>query len=234
MSEAIILAGGFGTRLREVVSDVPKPMAPICGKPFLEYLLQGLSNQEINHFILSTGYMGNIIREYFGDKFNGVDITYSEEEFPLGTGGATKLALNYVEQDHAYIFNGDTYTEPNIMMMERLWKSEASTVVMGVHVENTYRYGSLNIIEESNTIVGFNEKGANRPGIINAGCYAIGKNSLDDFECGLQFSLENDYFPSLISGGKLKVCISHGHFIDIGIPEDYHKAINFFSNSFRF
>jgi D-glycero-alpha-D-manno-heptose 1-phosphate guanylyltransferase len=229
MSEAIILVGGFGTRLRGVVSGVPKPMAPIGGKPFLEYLLRSLLSQGINHFILSTGYMGNIIREYFGDNFNGVEITYSEEEFPLGTGGATKQALSQVSQDHAFILNGDTYTEPNIAMMGSLWKHEANTIVMGVQVENVYRYGSLNIMEESNTIVGFDEKGANKPGIINAGCYVIGKNSLDDFENDMKFSLEVDYFPTLISSGKLKVCISRGHFIDIGIPEDYHKAVNFLS-----
>ena len=112
--EAIVLAGGLGTRLKSVVSNVPKPMAPIGDKPFLEYILKYLKKNGITRAILSVGYKSEIIEEYFGNNFEGIDLVYSVEKEPLGTGGAIKKAMSKVKSNQVYIINGDTFFDINL------------------------------------------------------------------------------------------------------------------------
>lgn len=220
--EAIVLAGGFGTRLRQVVPDLPKPMAPIAGRPFLEILLGSLSAKGIGRVVLSLGYMSDKIIRYFGASFAGMDLVYKVEENPLGTGGAVRLAMAECEQDHVLVFNGDTYLDLEIDAVERQWQSHHQPIIVGREVDDTARYGRLLI--ERNRVVGFAEKGEAGAGLINAGCYVLKQGQLDAFPLHTAFSLETDYLASVVAEDPFDLFVTSGHFIDIGVPEDFMRA----------
>ncbi|AVQ29847.1 nucleotidyltransferase family protein [Fusobacterium varium] len=217
--EAIVLAGGFGTRLKEVVSDVPKPMAPVNGKPFLEYLLKDLSKKGIKHVILAVGYKKEIIKEYFKNKYEDIEITYSEELVPLGTGGAIKKALKLVKEEDVFIVNGDTFFDVDLKGMKEFHTENKSILTVAVkEMENFDRYGSL-VIKE-NRIIEFEEKKKKDKGKINGGIYLIKKDLLSRMEKE-NFSFEKE----VLEDKKVEKYSyeSEGYFIDIGIPEDYFK-----------
>lgn len=220
--EAIVLAGGLGTRLRKVVSEVPKPMAPVAGRPFLEILLRKLSNKGFSRVVLSIGYKSDLIISYFGDSFAGMEIIYTVEESPLGTGGAVRLAIEKCSADYVYIFNGDTYLDLNIDVIEKQWQSNQRPIIVGLHVRDAARYGKL--LVDSGRVVGFSEKGITGPGLINAGVYIFNKKQIHQYPIGLAFSLENDYLVNEIKKGSFDLFLTKGKFIDIGIPEDYERA----------
>src|SRR3569623_443740 len=132
--EAIVLAGGFGTRLRAVVSDVPKPMAPVAGRPLLEILLSRLAQQGFTHVVLSLGYMAETIVKHFGERFHGMRITHVVEDQPLGTGGAVRLALDQCKHSHVYVFNGDTFLDLEIAKVETLWQQHREPVIIAREV----------------------------------------------------------------------------------------------------
>ena len=220
--EAIILAGGLGTRLRDVVSDVPKPMALIRGKPFLELLLHNLEQKGFERIILSVGYMANSISDYFGNKFGNLELCYEVEATPLGTGGALQVALRKCLNDHIFVFNGDTFLDLEIECVEALWAANHNPVMVAREVPDMARYGQL--VTESERVVKFLPKGKASRGLINAGCYLLPKDILSNFQLGLPFSLESDFFPKYIQSNTLNFYTSHGFFIDIGIPEDYLRA----------
>lgn len=217
--EVIVLAGGFGTRLKEVVSDVPKPMAPVNGKPFLEYLLKDLSKKGIKHVILAVGYKKEIIKEYFKNKYEDIEITYSEELVPLGTGGAIKKALKLVKEEDVFIVNGDTFFDVDLKGMKEFHTENKSILTVAVkEMENFDRYGSL-VIKE-NRIIEFEEKKKKDKGKINGGIYLIKKDLLSRMEKE-NFSFEKE----VLEDKKVEKYSyeSEGYFIDIGIPEDYFK-----------
>lgn len=220
--EAVILAGGFGTRLREVVPDLPKPMAPVADKPFLEILLNALEKKGFNRVILSLGYMAEKVVSYFGNQHNGIEIVYEIEETPLGTGGALKAALNHCKSDHVFIFNGDTFLDLETDEVESKWQEKPQPMIVARQVPDTARYGRLDTSE--GLVSGFIEKGLSGPGLINAGCYVLPKNIFDDFESGESFSLEQDYLFDAVKKQPFSVFETKGHFIDIGIPVDYQRA----------
>lgn len=220
--EAIVLAGGFGTRLREVVPDVPKPMAPIAGRPFLEILLSALSCKGFKRVVLSLGFMADKISSHFGAQFAGMDLSYVVEERPLGTGGAVRLSLSHCHQDHVYIFNGDTFLDLDIGALEQHWQLHQLPIIVGRKVADTARYGRLLVAE--GRVQGFSEKGQAGPGLINAGCYVLGRNQLDSFPLNTQFSLEADYLASAVTIQPFDLFSTDGQFIDIGIPEDFKLA----------
>jgi D-glycero-alpha-D-manno-heptose 1-phosphate guanylyltransferase len=222
MLEAIILAGGFGTRLKEAVPDLPKPMAPIKGKPFLAYLLENLSQKGFKRAILSLGYMPEKIIDYFGTSFNGIEIIYSVEKETLGTGGATKLALERCTQDHVYVINGDTYLDFEIEEIELLWHKNHQPMIVGVNVENTSRYGSLEIVD--GRVISFKEKAFIKSGPINAGCYIFRRAQLENCVGNELFSLESDFLANEVRNESFYYFSSRGKFLDIGIPEDYEAA----------
>ena len=222
--EAIVLAGGFGTRLRKVVPDLPKPMAPIGGRPFLEILLTSLANKGFNHVVLSVGYMATTIADHFGDGFAGLELVYVTEEEPLGTGGAVRAALDHCVSDHAFILNGDTFLDFEADRIEALWQSHRNPIIVGCQVHDTDRYGRL--IIEQGRVVGFMEKGTSGPGVINAGCYVFGRHLLDQFSAGSVFSLEKDFLERSTKALELECFLTSGQFIDIGVPEDYELAQN--------
>lgn len=220
--QAILLAGGFGTRLRHVVSDVPKPMAPVAGRPFLDILLSSLANKGFDRVILSVGFMAEKISQYFGDQFKGMALDYAVEEQPLGTGGGVRLAMTKVSSDHVFVFNGDTFLDLEVDQLEQEWLLNKRPMIVGRVVPDTARYGRL--LAENNLATGFTEKGISGPGIINAGCYVLCKGQLDGFSIGQAFSLEAEFLIPAVAQGEFDVFETHGLFIDIGVPEDYSRA----------
>ena len=222
MREAIILAGGFGRRLSKVVPDLPKPMAPVSGKPFLEIILHWLSVNGFSRVILSLGFMADKISGYFGSSFKGLELTYVVEDEPLGTGGAVRLAMTRCTQDHIFVLNGDTFLDFESSLIDSCWHARKNPIIVAREVPDISRYGSLFIAD--GLVKGFNEKGASGSGLINAGCYVLNHKELDMFPLGIPFSLEADFFTSMVKLIDVDVFITKGQFIDIGIPEDYRRA----------
>lgn len=218
--EAIVLAGGFGTRLQGVISDVPKPMAPIAGRPFLEILFDRLASQGVRRIILALGYLAPVIIRHFGYTYKGMEIQHVVEDSPLGTGGAIRLAMDACETDPIFIFNGDTYVEPDLKQILSAWRG--NPVVIAQHVDDTHRYGRLET--DGNRLIAFKEKGVKGPGLINAGCYLLSRQALDAHVPGIPFSIETDYLEPNVEVGKVDVVPIDGLFIDIGIPEDFVRA----------
>lgn len=218
--EAVILAGGYGTRLQNVLKDRPKPMAPINGKPFLEYLILFLRSQGIQKIILAVGYMKEAIIKYFDDgmKFN-VDIEYSVEERPLGTGGAIKKATSKLTSNTFLCVNGDSFADVNVFSLYEFHNNKGAVASLAlINQDNNTRYGSVEV-DASERVVNFKEKSSNGTAIINAGFYIFEKQIFELMETDV-FSLEYDLLPKLVNLGLYGKKMS-GYFVDIGTPEDY-------------
>jgi len=216
--EAIILAGGFGTRLKSVVKNIPKPMAEINNRPFLELILQYLKKHNFKRVVLSVGYKWEIIKNYFGDNFQGIELIYNIENEPLGTGGAVKSSLDLINSDEVFILNGDTIFEIPLTEMKLFDNSKITIAVK--KMENFDRYGI--VVFENNSVVEFKEKSFRKNGFINGGIYLIRKNIFDDFNLPKKFSFEQ-FFEKNLDKLNIKVQKFDNFFIDIGIPEDYLK-----------
>lgn len=220
--EAVILAGGLGTRLRATVPDLPKPMAPVAGRPFLEIILTGLAQKGFGRVVLSLGHMAEKVASYFGDSFAGMNLVYEIETSPLGTGGALRRALARSESDHMYVFNGDTFLDVEVTKLEARWRASHLPVIVGKNVADTTRYGRLET--ETERVIGFTDKNIPGPGLVNAGCYIVPAHLLDCFEFGQAFSFEADFLVSAVKSQYFGLFITDGLFIDIGVPEDYLRA----------
>lgn len=227
MKEAIILAGGKGTRLRSVVADVPKPLAPVAGKPFLEFLLRSLLKSSYDRVLISVGYKAELIIQCFGDHYQGLPLTYVREDEPMGTGGAIKLALEACESDHAFVFNGDTFLEVDHSQLAMLWEKYRKPIIVGRQVEDASRYGCLMVDE--GFVKKLLEKGVSGRGQINGGCYVLRVDQLAQFECNKAFSFESDYLTDAVEETDFIFNESKGVFIDIGTPEDYKRAQSIFN-----
>jgi D-glycero-alpha-D-manno-heptose 1-phosphate guanylyltransferase len=221
--EAIILAGGFGTRLKSVVTDVPKPMAPINGQPFLAFLLSYLEKQGFEKVILSVGYRHEVIIAYFKDRFRKIQVSYSVEHEPLGTGGAIKKALGLLESQLVFILNGDTFLEMDFCdMLSAHRESHADVTLALKQVSDVSRYG--HVLTEGQRIIAFHEKGATGCGFINGGVYLLSANLFDRFDLPDTFSFEKDFLYPRCGELLLHGFSADGYFIDIGVPEDYLRA----------
>lgn len=219
--EAIILAGGFGTRLKHIVSDVPKPMAPVNDKPFLEYIFEDLNTKGFKRCILAVGYKSETIINHFGYKYKNIDIVYSFEDEPLGTGGAIKQALSYCDEDYVFIVNGDTFFDCDFVEMKRQFDLNKSDIVIATKEMHNYdRYGTI-VIDHQHYITQFEEKKFKKDGLINGGIYLVRSDLLDKF-IEKRFSFETNVLESM--DYKMLSVESQGYFIDIGIPEDYYRA----------
>ncbi len=229
--QVVILAGGLGTRLRSVIQDVPKPMADIQGKPFLEYLLRLMIQNGYQNFLFLVGYKGDMIKKYFGDgsKF-GVNIEYSSEAIPLGTGGALFNAWDKLS-DNFFVVNGDTFFDIQYQIVEDFVKSKNPEFLIALRYSNDLsRYGIIEI-DDSYKVISFSEKGhvqENRiDGYINGGIYFVNKKALEPFYekyVNSPVSLENNILPLLVKLCKVYGLPVGGKFIDIGIPEDYFSS----------
>ena len=224
IKECIILAGGLGTRLRSEVADLPKCMAPVAGKPFLHWVIAYLIAQKITSFVFSLGYMHKTIEEYIQLNHPQLQVKFSVENEPLGTGGAIKLALKLCEEENVMVVNGDTLFETNI---NALWaehtqnNSECSLSLKPMqHFE---RYGAVTI-NESKIITAFSEKKYMEKGLINGGVYLINKNSFNKLNLPQKFSFEKDFLEKYLHILTMIGVQDNGYFIDIGIPEDFKKA----------
>lgn len=228
IKEAIILAGGFGTRLRSVVSDVPKCMALIDGKPFLHYLIEFLQKNEIEHFIFSVGYLHEVIENYLFQNYANLNATFSLEEEPLGTGGAIQLAAGKTSEKNVLVCNGDTFYKIDLNLLYQFHIQKNATCSLSLKPMNNFdRYGVVEL-NEDDSIKNFKEKQFYETGLINGGVYAL--NIPGFLEEGLpeKFSFEKDYLEKRVQKIEKKPAIfgivQDRYFIDIGIPEDYEKA----------
>ena len=224
--EAIILAGGFGTRLRQVVPALPKPMAPVAGRPFLEILLQSLAEKGFDRIVLSLGYLAEKVIDHFGNRFSGIELIYEIERAPLGTGGAILQAMSRCNQDHVFVFNGDSFVDLEVSDVEECWMSNRVPIIAACEVQNTARYGRIDI--DKGWVRGFREKGKEGPGLINAGCYLLPVDILNDYSPGTSFSFEKDFLMDAIKNRRFDVFVTRGIFVDIGEPEDYFRAQELF------
>lgn len=218
----IILAGGKGTRLKSETGDTPKVMADINGKPFLDYILDDISQYDIDKVILATGYNKECIRNHYGNMYNDLKLEYSEEDTPLGTGGAIKKALTLCDDDECFIINGDVYHNINYSDMYNKYKESGTDVYLALkNMKNIERFGTVEV--DDNKIIKFNEKKKVDEGLINVGCYIFKKHILDEYPD--VFSIEEDFFNKNINSISNSYYMYTGYFTDIGIPEDYHKFI---------
>lgn len=228
--QAILLCGGMGTRLRSVVSDRPKPMADICGKPFLQYLLEMLRDKGITEVIFALGYMGEMIEEYFQDgSAFGLKIAYSYEEEPLGTGGAIRNALPKILEEEVLVLNADTYFPMDYQGLYRFHQENDGDFSLATRaVPDISRYGAVRR-DAAGRILAWNEKliEGTQPlsGEINGGIYVMKKSLIAEIPEGKQ-SLEQDCIPKWLSEGKRIFGLPfEGYFMDIGIPKDYQQFI---------
>lgn len=221
--EAVILAGGLGTRLRSRVANLPKAMAPIAGRPFLEYLLDQLSDAGCTRVILSVGYRHEVIFEAFGQNYRGMPIDYAVEETPLGTGGAIRLALALIREASALVLNGDTWLKADFAAMTAWHAAEGRPMTMAVtQVDDTARFGG--VLLENRRVVGFVEKGRQGPGWINAGTYVISREFPWPAGVPEQFSFETQVMVPLLDRIRPAAFPYAGPFLDIGVPEDFDRA----------
>jgi D-glycero-alpha-D-manno-heptose 1-phosphate guanylyltransferase len=220
--DALVLAGGFGTRLRAVVPDLPKPMAPVCGKPFLELLLGALRGKGLQRAVLSLGYRADVIQQHFGPRFGSLELAYEVEDTPLGTGGAIRRGLARCQGDAVLVVNGDTLLDIELQAVQAAWNQQHQPLIVGVQVPDTSRYGRLAV--EGNKLSGFAEKGVAGPGLINSGHYVLPRGLLADPALPEAFSFEADFLVPRLASLQMAVFASQGSFIDIGVPEDYARA----------
>lgn len=225
IEEAIILAGGLGTRLREVVKEIPKSMAPVGGRPFLEYQLAYIKQFGIKQVVFSVGYLRDSIIEYFGNHFNGFDISYAIEKAPLGTGGGIKNAFDFVKNKQAFVLNGDTMFDIDLNAMEDHHRKEQADISLALkEMDDISRYGAV-YMNKQNRITGFSEKNTQTGyGPINGGIYIINKNIFQQLNLSEKFSMEKDVFEKRLTDLTIVGFPSAGYFLDIGIPRDYQQA----------
>lgn len=231
MKEAIILAGGLGTRLRPVVSDVPKCMALVAGKPFLTFIIDYLLQQGVDKFIYAIGYKGEMIKDYINSQYPSLDNRFSFEEDPLGTGGAIKLACKLSTEENVLILNGDTIFKIDINELSSFhFKNNANCTLCLKPMKNFNRYGVVEL-NADNSIHNFKEKKAYKVGLINGGVYALNRNKFLQENLPQKFSFENDYLQTFFNKGNMYAVIQDKYFIDIGIPVDYERAQTELGNS---
>jgi D-glycero-alpha-D-manno-heptose 1-phosphate guanylyltransferase len=222
--DAVILVGGMGTRLKSVVSDLPKPMAPVNGKPFLEYVLEALAaSGVVSKIVLCVGYKREIVSSHFGTAYESIPVLYSIEESPLGTGGAVVNALPQIQGDNFLLLNGDTIFKidfPDLLFQHE--KHEADITIATKLITKAARYGTVR--KEGIRIVQFEEKQGREYGEINGGIYIVNKNVFKPKTLPQRFSFETDFLEKMVRDIYIQGIPFDRYFIDIGIPEDFERA----------
>jgi D-glycero-alpha-D-manno-heptose 1-phosphate guanylyltransferase len=224
VKEAIILAGGLGTRLRSAVPDLPKCMAPVNGKPFLSYIIDYYSAQGIQKFIFSLGYKHEVISAWIKEKYPSLAVEYVIEREPLGTGGAIQLAVEKVHEKNVLILNGDTFFQVDVQALAAFHLKNASACTLSLKpMKNFERYGVVETDEEGQ-IQNFKEKKQYAEGLINGGVYLLNTGRFRQQKRPVIFSFEKDYLERSFSSMHMYGFVQSGYFIDIGIPEDLERA----------
>lgn len=223
VEEAIILVGGLGTRLRGVVDDVPKPLAPVAGRPFLAYVLDQLEAIGMRRIVLATGYLCERVQQAVGPRWGGMAVDYSVEDSPRGTGGAVALAARRLQAPGAFVLNGDTFLRFDPRALEAVVARTGAQLGMAVaRVPDAGRYGRVEV--DGERALGFTEKGANGPGLINAGSYLLTESAIRGLPTAPVFSFEHDVLRPLAAAARVAVLSDTTDFLDIGIPDDYRIA----------
>jgi len=221
--EVIILAGGKGTRLQSVVNDVPKPMAPINGEPFLTHILNWVTKYPVSKIILSVGYKAQVIRDRYKSDYNGVPLVYAEETTALGTGGGIKYAASFTTSNDIIVINGDTWFPVPLDKLLRHQVERGSILTLTLKaMEKFDRYGT--VVLDGDKVISFNEKAFKEHGLINGGIYAINKAKVGFEILPEVFSFEQEVLEKKVTSGAFLGLVFNEDFIDIGVPEDYKKA----------
>ena len=224
INEAIILAGGLGTRLRSVVADLPKCMAPVAGSPFLYYVIKHLQKEGIDKFIFSVGYKNESIINYIEKEFSNIEYKFSIEEEPLGTGGAVKFALEKTTEENILVCNGDTLFKIDIEQLNDFhFRNNADCTLSLKPMYHFDRYGIVEL-DDDGLIISFQEKRFYTLGLINGGVYALNCKKFLKQNFPAKFSFEKDYLERCVANKKMYGLTQDEYFIDIGIPEDYERA----------
>jgi len=233
-TNAIILAGGAGTRLKQAVPDKPKPMALVNGKPFLEYVLNYLTRFRVSHVVLSIGFKAEQIQNHFGNKFGKLKISYAIEKQPLGTGGGIQLALQKTNAENVFILNGDTFFDADLDKIEKFHVSKKANLTVALKkVEDASRYGTV-VTNKNGCIIQFREKKeGEKNALINGGVYLIDKKSFLSYNFPEKFSFEKEFLEKQVGKKGFYGLPFNTYFIDIGIPETYKKAQTDLLNEFR-
>ena len=222
--KAIILAGGLGTRLARITGDIPKPMAPIGSRPFLEYVLDYLNEQGSETAVLAVSYRWEVIREHFGAIYRGMPLKYSVEDEPLGTGGAIRKALEILPDEEVVVLNGDTLFCVDLESLEKIHRNSMARLSIALKsVADSGRFGRVKVSTDR-VITNFLEKSTTGAGWINGGIYMLNRRLFSDFQMPARFSFEKDLVEPNISRIRPLAFQSDAYFIDMGIPEDYERA----------
>jgi D-glycero-alpha-D-manno-heptose 1-phosphate guanylyltransferase len=221
--EAVILAGGLGTRLGSRLGDLPKSMASVRGRPFLAFLLDRLASAGCARVILSVGHLREAIIDKFQSSHQGMRLQYAIEDTPLGTGGAIRFALSQASEESVLVLNGDTYVDLDFRSITAHHDSSLRPMTMAVtRVEDTARYGGVMI--ENGQVAGLIEKGRVGPGWINAGVYVLNRKFPWPDNLPSRFSFETDLLGASLDRIRPSAFLYEGYFLDIGIPEDLDRA----------
>ena len=224
MPEAIILAGGLGTRLKSEVPDLPKCMAPVAGKPFIDYVIKYLLEQGVNGFIFSLGYKHDVVINHLESTWPNIKYEVAIEKNPLGTGGGIRFASKKVKSKSFFVLKGDTYFEMDLLSMFKNHESNNAQITVALkQMVNFDRYGSV-LINQANQICAFREKTSVDSGLINGGIYLLKKSLIEEISVEDPFSFEKEVLEKYIHKNCIYGFVSDGYFIDIGIPEDFKKA----------
>jgi D-glycero-alpha-D-manno-heptose 1-phosphate guanylyltransferase len=224
VTEAIILAGGLGTRLRSAVPDLPKCMAPVNNRPFLKYVIDQLLAEGIQNFIFSLGYKHEAIEAYLTTQFPTLSFSASIEDEPLGTGGAIQLALQKATQQSVLVTNGDTLFKASVVELSAVHMAKEAHCTLALKPMHHFnRYGVVEL-NADHAIASFHEKKLYEQGLINGGLYLVNKNAFLNEGLPQKFSFEKDYLEAFYKSRKMFGVIQDAYFIDIGIPEDFARA----------
>ncbi len=230
--ECIVLAGGLGTRLRGIIGEQPKCMAPVNGAPFLHYLFTFLQQQGCTRVILSLGYKYEVVLQWLQAANRLFSVDYVIEQEPLGTGGGILLAMEEANTDNVLVLNGDTMMMADLKALFSFHKENKANVTIALKTMHRFnRYGTVSM-NDNNTIIAVKEKGYCEEGLINAGVYAINKAAFLEKHLPPKFSFEKEYLEKQVEEGTVKGYITDGYFIDIGVPSDYQKAQTEFAGMF--
>ena len=222
--EAIILAGGLGTRLREAVPDLPKCMAEVAGRPFISYVIDSLRIQGVERFIFSLGYKSEVIEQYLQQHYPTLTYIVIIEQEPLGTGGAIRLAIQKANSDNVLVANGDTLFKVNLNELYTFHKNNHADCTLALKpMDNFDRYGVVELNDQQK-VISFKEKQYYQSGLINGGIYLLNKKQFLQLSFPEKFSFEKDYLEAFYKDHNFYGCVQNGYFIDIGIPGDYNKA----------
>lgn len=225
--EAIILVGGLGTRLRGVISDVPKPLASVAGRPFLAWVLDNLAKSGLRRVVLAAGYRAEKVQLTVGSRWQGMEVGYAIEESPLGTGGAVRHAVAKLQGSAVHVINGDTFLSYSPQGLEIATRQLGAAIGIALaEVSDVSRYGAVDVVQ--GRVNSFREKGHHGSGWINAGCYFLTAEALSMLPQEEAFSLETSFLVPQAGQGKVAGFTDTDGFIDIGVPEDYRRAQTLF------